>query len=306
MIKKERKSLASVIISFIMFVTLIGIPLTAMAAEGTLDTDQEIPYVNSNGEEVTARLSDDGFCYRVINSDGQDTAEILGIRNAKGTLTIPDKIGELDVTSFAIDPRWPVWDELYNEVTEIILPKTINNVHSSYMEEFLGLEKVSINKDDEDGDFYKSQDGVLFKKTDSGCKVDVYPLLNPSKTFVMPSDMNEFYEFFDGCPVESITISRAFPLSDSINPSAFSYLENLKEILVETGNEFYEAADGVLYKKFYDEEYNKNIKELVIYPQAKEDYKYIIPDDVTDLGNDIFCDNTYIKTVVINSNSLIQ
>ena len=183
MTRKETRWLVSLIMSIVMLIAMIpAVSLTAHAEE----TDQKITYVNSDGTESPSQVSADGFCYRVItDEDDTEGIEILGIKDAGATLDIPEKIDGKDVISFAIDPRWPVWDEIYDAVETVNLPKTIRYAHSKYFRYFQNLKAVNIAAG---GEYYKSENGVLFKKTVTyewdeddnrievpGCKVAVYP-----------------------------------------------------------------------------------------------------------------------------------
>lgn len=314
MTRKETRWLVSLIMSIVMLIAMIpAVSLTAHAEE----TDQKITYVNSDGTESPSQVSADGFCYRVItDEDDSEGIEILGIKDAGATLDIPEKIDGKDVISFAIDPRWPVWDEIYDAVETVNLPKTIRYAHSKYFRYFQNLKAVNIAAG---GDYYKSENGVLFKKTVTyewdeddnrievpGCKVAVYPRNKADKEFVMPSDMNRWYRFFEGCPVESITISKSL---DSI--SYPGNLDNLKEFKVEAGNPSLYAKNGVLFNHYedydwvWDDDKEEEVKVtyneefLYYYPNGKTDTEYTVPDGTTNIRYSAFTGNTYLKKLTL-------
>lgn len=70
----------------------------------------------------------------------------------------------------------------------------------------------------------------------------------------------------------------------TIIPGAFSGCPNLTEIFVEGINPVYSSFDGVVY--------DKELRELLIYPRGKSD-EFAIPDFVTSIGNSAFyqCEN---------------
>ena len=314
MTRKETRWLVSLIMSVVMLASMIpAVSLTAHAEEA----DQKITYVNSDGTESPSQISADGFCYRVItDEDDTEGIEILGIKDAKATLDIPEKIDGKDVISFAIDPRWPVWDEIYDAVETVNLPKTIRYAHSKYFRYFQNLKAVNIAGG---GDYYKSVNGVLYKiNTRSewddddneiiikGCQVAVYPRAKADKEFVMPSDMNRWYRFFEGCPVESITISK------SLDWAYYPYnLVNFKEFKVEAGNPTLYAKDGVLFEHYedYDWEWDEDKEEevkvyyneeiLYYYPNGKTDTEYTVPDGTTIVRYNALTGNTYLKKITL-------
>ena len=66
----------------------------------------------------------------------------------------------------------------------------------------------------------------------------------------------------------------------SIESDAFDWCSSLTAIDVDTNNEYYASEDGVLF--------NKNKTELIQYPIAKDNQKYMIPDSVTSIESYAF------------------
>jgi hypothetical protein len=73
----------------------------------------------------------------------------------------------------------------------------------------------------------------------------------------------------------------------SIGDDAFDFCWQLQKIHVDINNRNFLDLDGVLF--------SKDMTKLIRYPEGKEDTSYNIPDGVTDIGNNAFCDtNTSI------------
>lgn len=63
---------------------------------------------------------------------------------------------------------------------------------------------------------------------------------------------------------------------ENINEFAFETANNLKNIYVSEDNQIFTSVDGVLF--------NKDMTELICYPQGREDVKYEIPQSVKKIG----------------------
>ncbi|MBD5104863.1 MAG: leucine-rich repeat protein, partial [Ruminococcaceae bacterium] len=77
----------------------------------------------------------------------------------------------------------------------------------------------------------------------------------------------------------------------SISGGAFGFCSSLSSINVNTENENYTSIDGALYSK--DE------SELLCYPAGKTETSFIIPKDVTSLGDYAFADCTSLTSIEI-------
>ena len=62
-------------------------------------------------------------------------------------------------------------------------------------------------------------------------------------------------------------------------------------ISVASGNESFSAEDGVLF--------NSDKTKLLMYPMAKTDTAYTIPDSVTEIADYAFAGNTHIETIIL-------
>ena len=311
MTRKESQWLISILMSVVMIASLLASPMAVMADDnggGEPNDPQKVVYVNSDGQKIDSKITEDGFVYSEVETEEYKGIEVYGYKGDAKVLKVPEQIDGKDVVSFAIDPRWPVWDEVYDQVESIELPKTIVTAHSKYMNYFNGLKSISIPAGNE---YYKSVNGVLFKFDDEGCRVAAYPRAKEDKAFVMPEDMHRFYRFFTGCPVESVTLSKSISY---VSPYYFYRLANLKEIKVAEGNEYYYSKDGVLFsvEEDYDWVYNEQSEEdekvyfetrsLELYPWGKTASEYSVPTDIDRIGYAAFTTNPYLKKVVIPEN----
>lgn len=328
--RKERQWLVSVLMTIVMTMSVFSVPASAFAADGEPFGGSIDTYINSDGQQVTVETTDDGFVYQKVNSDGQDVIKIYGYVGGGTSITVPEQIDNTNVVSFAIDPRWPVGDEDYDQIVSLILPKTIRYAHSAYIEEFRGLKSVKIAA--ENTTYKSDKQDVLYKFNEDGCHVAAYPRARTSKTFVMPDDMNRFYEFFEGCQLETITISAEMPY---VCADDFYNLRKLKNVYVNEDNASYYTSGGVLFTDDPDcidsiedddedeepvdedegdeggtgdddeeddeeEEDDGELVALCYYPAGKTETEYDeIPANVTNIEDGAFAYNQYLQKITI-------
>ena len=72
---------------------------------------------------------------------------------------------------------------------------------------------------------------------------------------------------------------------------AFQYYTSLKQFQVDDANPYYTSVDGVLY--------NSDKTQLLVYPAAKTDRSFQVPDTVTILGECVFKYNSNLKHILI-------
>ena len=77
---------------------------------------------------------------------------------------------------------------------------------------------------------------------------------------------------------------------------------NLKNINVAVDNEYLSSLDGIVISK--RSEYNPfgEDNQLILYPSAKEDEEYIIPETIQSIKNSAFTDCKYLKRIVLSNN----
>ena len=94
--------------------------------------------------------------------------------------------------------------------------------------------------------------------------------------------------FFDCTSLTSVTIPDSVT---SIGDGAFLLCASLTNIKVDSNNEYYKDINGNLY--------TKNGKILIQYAMGKSDTSFTIPDSVTSIGSNAFCDCTGLTSIVI-------
>jgi hypothetical protein len=109
-------------------------------------------------------------------------------------------------------------------------------------------------------------------------------------TVTIPSSVTSIGDevFYNCRNLATVTIPNSVT---SIGNGAFSNCDNLTDIIVENGNVFYSAENGVLF--------NKDKTTLIHYPAGKAEGSYIIPNSVKSIGDKSFsyCDS--LTTVAI-------
>ena len=83
------------------------------------------------------------------------------------------------------------------------------------------------------------------------------------------------------------------PSVTSIGNYAFWCCGNLQEINVAESNRVYKAIDGVLY--------TKDLKAIICYPAGKKDEKFIIPSNVTSIGDKAFYACNNLREIILPS-----
>ena len=110
------------------------------------------------------------------------------------------------------------------------------------------------------------------------------------------------YQAFIGCPVVTLNISADARLT-ALDMGAFFGMNDgsyytLKEFKVEEGNKYLSSKDGVLY--------DKEMKKLVAYPQAKSANTFTVPNSVTTIGAAAFYGITARITVNLKNVEYIE
>ena len=177
---------------------------------------------------------------------------------------------------------------LASQITELLVPDTVTTVSTSF-EETKNLINITLSKnienfsgyaftmhgelienifvDEENPNFY-SKSGILYSKSTND--VVAYPQNNRTKTFEIPEGTELIIStlFLRDCKyLENVVIPESLTSYDT---RGLCYCPNLKNIYVSNDNPKFCDIDGVLF--------SKNKKNLLFYPQGRNDSTYIIPD----------------------------
>lgn len=212
-------------------------------------------------------------------------------------ISVPEKIGNAEVIGgYLID----YYD---TSVKSIVLPKTWRTKRMGLLFESKILESITV---DADNKYFSSIDGVLFDKSQ---KILLkYPSAKADISYSIPNTVTEIRQgaFRYMSKLESLTIPKTVTtISKSVQYAVcqFSYETALKEIIVEEGNPYYKAVDGVLFVDY--EYYVDGIKyrayDLLHYPSAKGETQYNIPEGVQYISSDAFRNTVFLNTLVIPS-----
>lgn len=178
------------------------------------------------------------------------------------------------------------------ELTNIAIPNSVETIDWSAFSGCTALKAIEISKDNP---AYSSIDGVLFNK--DATKLIIYPAGKIDSSYSIPEGITEIYAtaFSDCINLSVITIPSTYVRNDyfALAPFFNSYndLISLERIIVSDNNPTYTSIDGVLF--------DKKCTKLLLYPQAKTDTAYIIPNGITSIGQSAFAGSTALSSVTI-------
>lgn len=110
----------------------------------------------------------------------------------------------------------------------------------------------------------------------------------PSSAVNMPVTGVSFDLFSAYSTVETLYIPETVK---NLEYTGLTYCSRLKKIEVAENNEYFASVDGVLF--------DKSVSNLLIYPSAKEETSFAIPDTIKQLGESVFERNTNLTDVLI-------
>ena len=277
--RSEGRWLLSIVMAVMLAVTMLFNPAFVIAAEndegGDAQNGNTITFVNSDGTKIEALVSEDGFIYENVNSDGTEMIKVIGYTGDGSTIDIPEEINGIPVMSVGIDPRYPGVKGLdYDNITTIKFPASVVYAKSSCLKQFDNLTSITVA---EGNPVFSAKEGVLYKVfEDSPEYIDavVYPAAKADTEWVMPNNVIKCTNLPAGVPLKKITVSAAI---ERCGYSTFRNLEKLEEIVVPNDNITYSSENGVLFDK------EKTI--LKYCPRNKQGETLTIPETVVEVSD---------------------
>lgn len=216
---------------------------------------------------------------------------------ALSSITIPKTVTCIDSNAFAYCGRlesvilYEGLQEINHEAFEncsslknIVIPSSITELDNYSFVGCTNLQSITI---DSKCTTYKSIDGVVYSA--DGSTLYIYPKGKKETSFSIPDGVTKISSdaFIECKTLENIII----PASVIEINNAFYKCKNLKNITVATGNTAYKSIDGVLY--------SSNGTILYIYPSAKDDTSFSIPENVIIIYDRAFNYNAKIESISI-------
>ncbi len=171
-------------------------------------------------------------------------------------------------------------------LTSITIPASVTEIEIMAFEQCNSLSAIYVAPDNPN---YSSQDGVLFDKA----KTDLiqYPCGRTDPSYTIPDTVTYIDNgaFRECRTLKSISVGSG--MTSYIGTATFQWCSALSDIHVSPDNPTYSSQDGVLF--------NKEKTKLLVYPQAKPDLSYTIPDSVTEIDQQAFRDCSVLSSVTI-------
>ncbi len=191
-------------------------------------------------------------------------------------------------------------------LTSVSIPASVTSIGDDAFAN-TNLSNISVDADNPN---YASVNGVLFSK-DKTLLIQ-YPIGNTQTAYTIPSGVTSIgYDAFSNCEnMTSISIPSGVI---NIGDDAFSYCENLtsisisssvtsiggdvfwcctglSNITVDPSNANFASVNGVLF--------NKDKTNLIQYPIGNSQKTYTVPDGVTSIGEEAFCDSSLSSVTI--------
>ncbi|MEI8206794.1 MAG: leucine-rich repeat protein [Kiritimatiellales bacterium] len=203
--------------------------------------------------------------YLTWATNDNNTITITGYQSTPTSLTIPDTIEDLPVTTIADKAFW------FCTLTSITIPDSVTTIGDAFYE-CTSLTGIEVN---EGNSLYSSLDGVLFNEDQT--ILSAYPG-GKTGSYTIPDGVTTIEDWsFETCiGLPRLTIPDSVT---SIGGDAFYACRSLTWIEVNEGNALYSSLEGVLF--------NKDQTILTVCPAGKTG-SYAIPNGVTGIGYSAF------------------
>lgn len=207
--KNKLRKTFSGLLAFLIMISVI-MPSNVVMAEDSLTSGE---FTDEYGNEW--KYEPDYSNYTTATGEGGKTYKVWPASNTsvKGEVTIPGKIGDVDVTSFGNYDGW--YSTL---ITEVTIPASITNIESMAFTGWSNLETINF----ESGSNLK----VIQKEAFGGC--------SKLESITLPASVQE------------VGVLYTYPEKQT-GHYIFGDCSSLTEIQVEEGNTHFKSVDGVLY-----------------------------------------------------------
>ena len=226
----------------------------------------------------------DNFNFEVmlpINTEGNKLLEHIHVVDEGGKVIRPDEL-PASVRNIPDSAFYKC-----TGLTKVTIPGSVKSIGDCAFKECSKLQIIYVNKNNPN---YKDIDGVLFDK--AGTTILVFPPDYQSTNYVIPDGVMNIGQdaFYECTSLTSITIPSSMT---SIADNTFKSSSKLEAIYVNSDNPNYKSVDGVLL--------DKAGATILEFPRAYPNKDYVIPDGVTNIGQDAFKGCTSLTSITIPS-----
>lgn len=196
-------------------------------------------------------------------------------------------------------------------LTNVKIPKEIENIE---VQVFSGCSKLTSIEVANDSANYTSENGILFSKDKK--RIMCYPSGKEGEEYIIPEEVTSIdkYAFWECGQLTNIILhqdleiigDRAFynckgitniyipEKVTNIGYGIFESCSGLISIDVDSNSTNYASENGILF--------SKDKKKIVCYTMGKEEKEYIIPQEVTSIGNGAFKGCSKLTSIILPKN----
>ena len=169
----------------------------------------------------------------------------------------------------------------------IVISVGVQEIGSGAFSRCENLKEITVNEENAN---YKSMDGVLYSNNIS--ELVLYPMEKKEEKFSVPESVKQIHmeAFYGQKHLKEITIGQNVW---NIGKNAFSFSKMLENIVVETGNKWFQSVDGILYN------YSKS--RLIAYPIKRKAEEYRIGSNVETIEENAFTGASSLQTLYIDN-----